>query len=51
VSLREDKGNKDKHEATATRSGIALRRASFRTLTEALDYAAEGRTGFNFYNG
>lgn len=49
--MREDKGNKDKDEATATRSGIALRRANFRTLTEALDYAAEGRTGFNFYNG
>jgi fatty-acyl-CoA synthase len=48
VSLRE---NKQPDEATATQSGITLRRASFSTLTEALDYAAQGRTGFNFYNG
>jgi fatty-acyl-CoA synthase len=48
VSLRE---NEQLDEATATQSGITLRRASFRTLTEALDYAAQGRTGFNFYNG
>lgn len=37
--------------ATPTASGIELRRANFSTLTEALDYAAQGRTGFNFYNG
>jgi fatty-acyl-CoA synthase len=49
--LREIEGHKQKNEATATLSGIALRRASFRTLTEALDYAAQGRTGFNFYDG
>ncbi len=50
-SLRDYEDNKDRDGATATRSGIELRRASFRTLTEALDYAAQGRTGFNFYDG
>ena len=49
--MRENEVHKDKNEATATLSGLALRRASFRTLTEALDYAAQGRTGFNFYDG
>ena len=28
-----------------------MRKGSFTTLAEALDYAAEGDTGFNFYNG
>ena len=37
--------------ATPTRSGIDLRCADFSTLTEALDYAAQGGTGFNFYDG
>jgi len=36
---------------TPTDSGIALRRAQFATLTEALDYAAGGLSGFNYYNG
>src|SRR5690606_23263742 len=36
---------------TPTASGIALRRAEFSTLTEALDYAARGASGFNYYNG
>lgn len=36
---------------TPTASGIPLRSADFATLTEALDYAATGRTGANFYNG
>jgi fatty-acyl-CoA synthase len=36
---------------TPTASGIALRNADFSTLTEALDYAATGQTGFNFYDG
>jgi fatty-acyl-CoA synthase len=36
---------------TPTASGIDLRRAEFSTLTEALDFAAAGRTGFNYYNG
>ncbi|GAB6068708.1 fatty acyl-AMP ligase [Methylothermus subterraneus] len=30
---------------------MPLRRADFRTLAEALDYAALGQTGCNFYNG
>ena len=46
---RNDVGDGDK--PTATASAIALRRATFGTLTQALDYAAEGRTGYNFYNG
>jgi fatty-acyl-CoA synthase len=36
---------------TPTASGIELRRAQFSTLTEALDYAARGFSGFNYYNG
>jgi fatty-acyl-CoA synthase len=36
---------------TPTASGIDLRRAEFSTLTEALDYAARGLSGFNYYNG
>ena len=38
-------------EPTPTESGIPLRNADFTTLTEALDYAATGRTGANFYDG
>jgi fatty-acyl-CoA synthase len=38
-------------ESTPTASKIALRCADFSTLTEALDYAADGQTGFNYYNG
>ncbi len=38
-------------QPTPTASGIPLRAADFTTLTEALDYAATGRTGANFYNG
>ena len=34
-----------------TASGIPLRSAVFSTLTEALDYAATGATGFNYYDG
>ncbi|RPI44520.1 MAG: fatty acyl-AMP ligase [Betaproteobacteria bacterium] len=49
--MRELRDDEVLETATATQSGIALRRANFRTLTEALDYAAQGRTGFNFYNG
>ncbi|ABL00370.1 fatty acyl-AMP ligase [Pelobacter propionicus] len=36
---------------TPTNNSIALRRGDFNSLPEALDYAAEGRTGFNFYSG
>ncbi len=40
-----------KNVPTATDSGMELRLAVFPTLTEALDYAAQGQTGFNYYNG
>ncbi|MFZ3118363.1 MAG: fatty acyl-AMP ligase [Variovorax sp.] len=36
---------------TPTASGVPLRSAVFTTLTEALDYAATGETGFNYYDG
>ncbi len=38
-------------EATPTKNGLQLRYGDFSTLTEALDYAARGETGYNFYNG
>ncbi len=38
-------------QATPTENTIPLRRADFATLAEALDYAALGQTGCNFYNG
>ncbi len=41
----------ESNESTPTTSGIKLRCAEFATLSDALDYAAEGRTGFNFYDG
>ena len=31
--------------------GCRIRRAEFSTLTEALEYAADSRAGFNFYSG
>jgi fatty-acyl-CoA synthase len=36
---------------TPTINGLQLRDGDFSTLTEALDYAAQGETGYNFYNG
>ena len=36
---------------TPTKNRLPFRKGSFNTLAEALDYAAEGETGFNFYNG
>ena len=36
---------------TPTAAGQELRRAEFSLLTQALDYAARGKTGFNYYNG
>jgi fatty-acyl-CoA synthase len=36
---------------TPTASGIALRSADFANLAEALDYAARGDSGFNYYDG
>ena len=38
-------------EATPTENKIPLRYGDFATLAEALDYAAQGETGANFYNG
>ncbi len=38
-------------ELTPTRHELPFRPADFRTLTEALDYAALGETGANFYTG
>jgi fatty-acyl-CoA synthase len=38
-------------EATPTINSFPLRLADFSTLAEALDYAAQGETGFNFYTG
>ena len=38
-------------EATPTEHHLPLRCADFATLSEALDYAARGQTGSNFYNG
>ena len=35
--------------ATPTQSGIPLRSGDFLTLTHALEYAAQGGTGCNFY--
>ncbi|WP_114391938.1 fatty acyl-AMP ligase [Oleisolibacter albus] len=36
---------------TPSESGLAPRLAEFGTVAEALDYAAKGATGFNFYSG
>jgi fatty-acyl-CoA synthase len=38
-------------EATPTEHKLPLRYGDFATLSDALDYAAEGETGANFYNG
>ena len=38
-------------QATPTTSpGLATRRSDFDTICEALDYAARGETGFNFFS-
>jgi len=37
--------------ATPSHNKLPLRAAAFATLAEALDYAAEGDTGCNFYTG
>jgi fatty-acyl-CoA synthase len=37
--------------ATPTENPLALRVGDFASLAEALDYAAQGQTGCNFYNG
>ena len=38
-------------EATPTQNELPLRLADFSSLADALDYAAQGETGFNFYRG
>ena len=38
-------------EATPAANSLPLRIADFSTLAEALDYAARGQTGYNFYGG
>jgi fatty-acyl-CoA synthase len=38
-------------EATPTKNNLPLRPGDFSTLPEALDYAAQGQTGYNFYDG
>jgi fatty-acyl-CoA synthase len=38
-------------EATPTRNNLPLRPGDFSTLPEALNYAAQGQTGYNFYDG
>lgn len=37
-------------QATGSSHSLALRRADFSSLKEAMDYAAQGETGVNFYN-
>ena len=37
-------------QITATENTIAFRSGNFATLSEALDYAAQGVTGYNFYS-
>lgn len=38
-------------EPTPTARAIPLRHGDFATLTQALDYAATGKTGFNYFDG
>ncbi len=38
-------------DATPAANDLPLRIADFSTLAEALDYAAQGNTGYNYYNG
>lgn len=38
-------------QVTPLNSALPLKNASFNTLTEALEYAAQGDTGYNFYDG
>ena len=38
-------------DPTPTRNNLPLRRGNFANLAEALDYAAKGQTGLNFYDG
>ncbi len=47
----EKKGSVECLIATPTRHALPFRPADFDTLTDALDYAAQGDTGSNFYTG
>ena len=38
-------------KATPTENKLTMRAGGFATLVEALEYAAQGDTGFNFYGG
>jgi len=38
-------------EATPTENNVPMRHSDFSSLAEALDYAASGKTGCNFYDG
>jgi fatty-acyl-CoA synthase len=46
-----NKNNQIPMQVTPLNSALPLRNASFNTLTEALEYAAKGDTGYNFYDG
>ncbi|MGB0636227.1 MAG: fatty acyl-AMP ligase [Gammaproteobacteria bacterium] len=46
-----NKNNQIPMQVTPLNSALPLRNASFNTLTEALEYAAQGDTGYNFYDG
>ena len=37
--------------STPTKNNLPLRRGDFSNLAQALDYAAMGNTGYNFYDG
>lgn len=39
------------HSPTPTNNSLPLKTAGYRSLAEALDYAAQGTTGCNFYTG
>ena len=38
-------------EPAPTKNNLPLCRGDFANLTQALDYAARGTTGYNFYDG
>jgi fatty-acyl-CoA synthase len=49
VNDKADKLFKEVMQTTPTENNLPLRDANFSTLAEALDYAALGKTGYNFY--
>jgi fatty-acyl-CoA synthase len=50
-SCTETKRIVDYMEATPTENNVPMRHSDFSSLSEALDYAARGETGCNFYDG